>query len=172
MSRKHGFGTIWDSSSSKQFFSLHWIRCRARLRLPKHSNIVYLQPQRDFSITQDITIQKKTSRCLKYHVSPNCWSSFHFPLLMGCAPWFYQALLWKSPCSPIFSSSMLVLSHFVRQNLSFCQLHHAVSMICLPCRPDNVVTSTNPKHYWTVWGSGPERPCVMVHLESFAPGNS
>lgn len=113
-------------------------------------------------------------------VSLNYWSSFHFPFSLGFIFFcFFQALQWKTLCSSSLSSSMLVSVIYVQQGYikkkkkKFCQLHHAVAMICLPRRPDNVVTSRrlNSYSYRTVCWSGPERPSVMVHLELFPPGN-
>lgn len=58
----------------------------------------------------------------------------------------YQTWLWKS----LHSSSLSSACHYFPTKSLFCQLHHAVAMMCLPHRPDNVVTSTNPTCCWTV----------------------
>ncbi len=177
VSRKQGFGMIWGSSSSKESSSLHWIWwCRARLRLPKHSNIVYLRPQRDFSMTHDITIKKENIQVPEISlVSPNCSklkSSFHFPLLMGSIFFGFCLGIVVKISLQLNSQFQHVTCHSRSANSLFCQLHHAVAMMCLPCRPDNVVTSWNPTAYWMVWGSSSQRPCVLVHSEWFPPGNS
>ena len=171
-SRKQGFGIIWGSSSSKRCFSFHWIWwCRACLRHPKHINMVYLYPQRDFSVTVNKLKKKKKKKKIQVpgtsSVSPNSLSSF--PLLAG--------FVFSCFCISLRFNSRL--QHVTTRSLLFLKISSFVGCktpwrgCCLPCSPDNVVTSRNLSGYWTaVWGSGPERPCVVGHLESFPPGNS
>ena len=108
-SRKQGFGIIWGSSSSKRCFSFHWIWwCRACLRHPKHINMVYLYPQRDFSVTVNKLKKKKKkkSRCLEHQASVQIVCHlFPYSLVSSSLASVY-------PCGSILGSSMLLLGHF------------------------------------------------------------